>query len=115
MLEIAKGEAIHLMLGFCERFHAKTGKFNVLEGILEDKAVKSCCFFKETICNWTGVLNCLTHKEMTITHVDEENLALLWGSICCIPYFLSAEGNQFLMDLVDVVDKLLMTDAGIKS
>ncbi|XP_021745735.1 small subunit processome component 20 homolog [Chenopodium quinoa] len=111
VLEIAKGEALHLMLAYCERFQAKTGCFNVLEGMPKELVVKSRCFFQETICYWIGVIKNMTHRDTIIDEVvDEDTLALLWGTICCIPYFLSVEGNEYLMNLVDEVDRLLITE-----
>ncbi|KNA06859.1 hypothetical protein SOVF_177220 isoform A [Spinacia oleracea] len=113
VLDIAKGEALDLMLAFCERFQVKTGSFHVLEGILEEVVLKLSCFFQKTICHWIEVLSSLTQGDMIVDQVDEDNLALLWGTICCIPYLLPVEGNVHLMGLVDVVDQLLIAEADV--
>lgn len=115
VLNLSKGEALLLMLEFCERFQVKTGGFSVVEGMPEELVLKARCFFQEAVCNWFGVLKSMRDGDMTINQVDEGNLALLWGTICCFPYFLSAEGDGFLMDLVDVINQLLTTEAGITS
>ena len=103
------------MLTFSERFRDKTGSFNVLEGMSEDVVFMARHFFQETIINWIELLKSITHGDKSFIQVDEGNLALLWGNICCVPYFLYAERNGFLMDLVDVVDQLLIAEAGISS
>ncbi|KAL2923314.1 Small subunit processome component 20-like protein [Bienertia sinuspersici] len=108
VLEIAKGEALHLMMAFCKRLQEKTGSFNVLEGLSEVVVVKYHNFFQEAMCNSIAELNSLMWGDVASNHVNENNLALIWGTICCIPYFLSAEGNGFLIDLVNLVDQLLM-------
>ncbi|XP_057544903.1 uncharacterized protein LOC130824041 isoform X1 [Amaranthus tricolor] len=111
VLGISKGDALHLMLTFSERFRDKTGSFNVLEGMSEDVVFMARHFFQETIINWIELLKSITHGDKSFIQVDEGNLALLWGNICCVPYFLYAERNGFLMDLVDVVDQLLIAEA----
>ncbi|KMT14841.1 hypothetical protein BVRB_3g065640 isoform B [Beta vulgaris subsp. vulgaris] len=113
VLNLSKGEALLLMLEFCERFQVKTGGFSVVEGMPEELVLKARCFFQEAVCNWFGVLKSMRDGDMTINQVDEGNLALLWGTICCFPYFLSAEGDGFLMDLVDVINQLLTTEADV--
>ena len=102
-----------LMLTFCEAMRVKTGRHNVLEGIGEEVASKICCFFRGAVDDWIGLLDNMRNGGPSHGRVEEGKLASLWGIVSCIPHLLSTEGNASLMNLVDALDQLLITEAGM--
>lgn len=111
LVDMSNGEVVNLMLTFCEDLQVQTGSCNVLEGIVEEKVLKICCFLREAFCNWIRVLDNIKQGDLSCSEVNEEELALLWGIIRCTPHFLSTEGSALLLNLMDVLNQLLMTEA----
>ncbi|KAH9620789.1 hypothetical protein KSS87_018169 [Heliosperma pusillum] len=110
LLEMSREGGVYVILKFCERLHVKTGSFNVVEGTSDKVVSELCRFFREEIGHWEELLNKLSRGDAS-SLVNKDSLAMLWGIVRCIPYFLSGEGNHVLVNLVDRLDKLLTTEA----
>ncbi|KAL9232759.1 hypothetical protein vseg_007829 [Gypsophila vaccaria] len=111
LLDMSKEGGVYVMVTFCERLKAQTGSFNVVEGTSGEVVSELCRFFKEEISHWEEFLYNMTREDASNSLVNTDNLALLWGIIRCIPYFLLGEGNLLLVKLVDKLDKLLTAEA----
>ncbi|XP_074320646.1 uncharacterized protein LOC141657349 isoform X2 [Silene latifolia] len=111
LLEITREGGVYVILKFCESLQVKTGGFNVFEGTSDKVVSELCRFFRKEIGQWEEFLINMSRGDVSSCLVNKDNLAMLWGIVRCIPYFLSTEGNLLLVNLVDRLDKLLTTEA----
>lgn len=85
-------------------------KFNLLEDIPEGGVSRICSSIRKLISHWSG----LQHGTNLNKEVNETNLALLWGAICCFPHvFDDGENLASLMALINTFDQLLMAKDGM--
>lgn len=85
-------------------------KFNLLEGIPEGGVSRIRSFIRKLMSYWSG----LQHGNNLNKEVDEADLALLWGAICCFPHiFDDGENLPSLMALIGTFDQLLISEDGM--
>ncbi|KAL3724550.1 hypothetical protein ACJRO7_029686 [Eucalyptus globulus] len=65
-------------------------------------------FVQQTVTNWVSLIKGFRNGDRLSAQLDEAELALLWGVICCYPYaFDTPHCLALLMDLIDEIDQLI--------
>ncbi|KAK3414702.1 hypothetical protein EUGRSUZ_H00031 [Eucalyptus grandis] len=66
-------------------------------------------FVQQTVTNWVSLIKGFRNGDRLSAQLDEAELALLWGVICCYPYaFDTPHCLALLMDLIDEIDQLIL-------
>ncbi|KAF7849855.1 hypothetical protein BT93_L0220 [Corymbia citriodora subsp. variegata] len=66
-------------------------------------------FVQQTVTNWISSIKGFRNGDRLSVQLDETELALLWGVVCCYPYAFDSPHNvALLMSLIDEIDQLLM-------
>lgn len=114
LIEDLPEEVVNLMLMFFERTQGQLLSSDAFDGALEDKCSRICNFFKERICWWTRLMNDIaTGSSQSSTELDESELGVLWGIICCYHHFLGLAANpSVMMNFINALDLFLTIEAG---
>lgn len=108
MIETSSEEVMFLLLSFSERLHMNP-QYNLLDGTTEDVLSRICNFLQEKISSLIMILR----SNLSSIQIDETKLALMWGAIRCYPRILDVQtSSSLLMDLIDALDLLTMSDGG---
>lgn len=110
LIEDFPEEVMNLMLMFFERMQGQPLSSDALDGALEDKCSRICNFFQERICSWTRMMNDIaTGSSQSSRQLDESELAVLWGILCCYHHFLSLHANpSVIMNFINALDQFLI-------
>eukprot|EP00268_Persea_americana_P031222 TRINITY_DN30328_c0_g1_i1.p1 TRINITY_DN30328_c0_g1~~TRINITY_DN30328_c0_g1_i1.p1 ORF type:complete len:2757 (-),score=438.74 TRINITY_DN30328_c0_g1_i1:344-7405(-) len=113
LIEDLPEEVVNLMLMFFERTQGQLLSSDAFDGALEDKCSRICNFFKERICWWTRLMNDIaTGSSQSSTELDESELGVLWGIICCYHHFLGLAANpSVMMNFINALDLFLTIEA----
>ncbi|EEF44174.1 conserved hypothetical protein [Ricinus communis] len=109
LMETSQKEVVCLLMSFCERLQEDSLGSGFLDGTSEEGLSRIRGFLKGTMCSWVGMINNITLGNPSCTVISKDELALLWGVICCYPYMMDIrEKPSLLMDFIDALDGLLM-------
>ncbi|XP_015574070.2 small subunit processome component 20 homolog [Ricinus communis] len=109
LMETSQKEVVCLLMSFCERLQEDPLGSGFLDGTSEEGLSRIRGFLKGTMCSWVGMINNITLGNPSCTVISKDELALLWGVICCYPYMMDIrEKPSLLMDFIDALDGLLM-------
>ncbi|XP_057982940.1 uncharacterized protein LOC131167895 isoform X2 [Malania oleifera] len=112
LIETSQEEVIYLTLMFCERMQMQG--FNFIDGTSNEGFSRIDSFLREALSQWIAIIHDIIRGDQSSTHFHEAKLALLWGITRCCSYTRDIKGNRLLlMDLLDLLDQLLMLDAGL--
>ncbi|GER48680.1 small subunit processome component 20-like protein [Striga asiatica] len=107
LIEISQEEVLYLMVKLCEKF--ANGSSSVMDGESIEELSVICNYFQETLHCWIRKINEVVKGNLFAVPFQQNELAVLWGVIRCYSHFADAEANpSLLMDLINVIDKLLM-------
>lgn len=69
---------------------------------------------QQTITSWISLIKGFRNGDRLSAQLEETELALLWGVICCYPYAFDSPHNvALLMDLINEIDQLIMIQDGM--
>ncbi|XP_059666315.1 uncharacterized protein LOC132312087 [Cornus florida] len=112
LIEKSEEEVIYLILIFCEGLQIKLQSSGFLDGTSKEAVSRICRFLHESINYWIGLINDIVHGDQSSIQLQETKLAMLWGVISCYPYVVDVQENPYLLlNLVDAIDRLLMTES----
>ncbi|XP_073273960.1 uncharacterized protein [Primulina huaijiensis] len=113
MIEIFEEETIYLMVIFCEKLGGESS--NLLRRNSMENLSRIHVYFEETLKYWIGNINEAVKGNSISIPVQQSGLAVLWGVIGCYSDFADAQASlSILMDLIDSLDELLMTEYSIQ-
>ncbi|KAK3010833.1 hypothetical protein RJ639_012410 [Escallonia herrerae] len=110
LIETSVEEVVYLLLTLCERLQVQCS--SLLDGTSDNELSKIRTFFQDAIGYWIGTINDAIPEDPFCISFQESKLALLWGTVCCYPYIHAQQTPSSLMDLVDAIDRLMMTGSG---
>ncbi|XP_021290199.1 small subunit processome component 20 homolog isoform X1 [Herrania umbratica] len=111
LVESSSEEVICLLLSFFERLQMHPQSSNFLDGISEGRLSKICHYMQGVISNWIRLINDIVLGNSLPAEIDDTKLAVLWGVISCYPHMFDVQANgSVLMDLIDALHQLLMTE-----
>ncbi|KAK6941816.1 U3 small nucleolar RNA-associated protein 20, N-terminal [Dillenia turbinata] len=108
-MESAEEEVVYLMLTFFKRLNLEVLD-SFLDGTSKEPLLRTGSQLEENIRYWIELINASTHDSQSSFNLPEGKMAYLWGLIQCCSYFPDTR-SSILMDLVDVLDRLLMNEA----
>ncbi|KAL2508708.1 ARM repeat superfamily protein [Forsythia ovata] len=104
--EGSEDDVITLLLSFCEKMEGQSSGFYDVTST--EKLLRLRIFLRERIIYWIGII-CSAIKGSI--QIQENRLPVLWGVIGCYPHLEDAQENpSLLMDLINAMDELLMTE-----
>lgn len=69
---------------------------------------------QQTITSWISLIKGFRNGDRLSVQLEETEVALLWGVICCYPYAFDSPHNvALLMDLINEIDQLIMVQDGM--
>lgn len=86
---------------------------SLLHGESSERLSKVVNYFQQTIKNWAEAVNDKIHGNPSCVQFQENKLVVLYGVVRSYPYVIDVQSNgTLLMDLVDALDQLLLSDSG---
>lgn len=86
---------------------------SLLRGESSEGLSKVLNYFQQTIKNWVQAVNDKIHGNPLCVQFQENKLVVLYGVVRSFPYVVDVQSNAtLLMDLVDALDQLLLSDSG---
>ncbi|XP_071927577.1 uncharacterized protein [Coffea arabica] len=112
LTNISEEETVYLLLRLCENL--KMPSFSFLDGISKDKLSRIYDLVQQSISYWIGMISNSLHGDLSSLQLEQSRLALLWGTVKCYPYLFNGQENlTLLLDLVNAIDELLMTESDL--
>ena len=112
LTNISEEETVYLLLRLCENLKMPSSSF--LDGISKDKLSRIYDLVQQSISYWIGMISNSLHGDLSSLQLEQSRLALLWGTVKCYTYLFNGQENlTLLLDLVNAIDELLMTESGI--
>lgn len=111
LIEAFEEEVVYLLLNFSKRLEEHGS--NLLDGASNEGLSKIQNFFQEVISNWIGEINDVIHGNPSCIQFQKTKMGLLYGIVSSYPYVVDVQSNSsLLMDLVDALDRFLLTGFG---
>ncbi|XP_042384346.1 U3 small nucleolar RNA-associated protein 20-like isoform X1 [Zingiber officinale] len=106
LIEDSPEETLSLML----TFFAKQSKYEncYIVEVSEDKVHMLCNFLREKIVYWIKLFGTAESNNQLYKQIPESEVAILWGVICCFPYFpILHEKFGLFKELINSIDQFL--------
>lgn len=111
LIEDSPEETLSLMLTFFAK-QSKSESCYIVE-VSEDKVLMLCNFLREKIMYWIKLFGTAGSDNQLYKQIPESEVAILWGVICCFPYFPNLhEKFALFKELIYSFDQFLETETG---
>ena len=112
LIETSQEEVVYLLHSLCERQSIEEKTFNLLDGLSEERLLKIQNFMRTDIQKWIDEIN--VSSDSSSGRVHGTDLALLWGTVTCVPFLLDPEADSSLLtELIDAIDRLPSVESGM--
>ncbi|WOG89602.1 hypothetical protein DCAR_0208840 [Daucus carota subsp. sativus] len=110
-VEASEEEVVYMLLIFFDKLEELCS--SLLHGTSSERLSNVLNFSQKIIRNWVEAVNDNLHGNPSCIQFQENKLAMLYGVVRSFPYVIDVQSNTtLLMDLVDALDQLLLTDSG---
>ncbi|KAI6693975.1 hypothetical protein NL676_021685, partial [Syzygium grande] len=105
LIENSLEQVICLCLCLSEKMQVEVD----MHGVLFGGHSRIQLIVQQTITSWISLIKGFRNGDRLSVQLEETELALLWGVICCYPYAFDSPHNvALLMDLINEIDQLIM-------
>lgn len=112
---MSQEKVVYLLLSLFERQSIEEKNVN-LGQVSEERFRKLQDFLRRNIHKWMEDLRDNVSCDSSFDQSHGTNLALLWGTVNCVPFLLDPkEDSSLLTDLVDAIDHRLSSEPDISS